>query len=334
MGMTLQRLAPLLTLCAACAVPQPRVPPPAAAPQAPAMTRQALEDAEREKAAPALAEAARVLADGQTERALALYAGVLGGLTRGTALDTQVREAVLKAAASLPEPPAMPEEAREHSVKAQVLLKRGGSESRAAEELQAALDAAPWWADGYYNLGLVRGAEGKPMEAIAALKLFIGSAPDAERARAAQDKIYEFELAQEQAERVAGLAGAWTRVGSRDVFTVRMEGSTLVAYSGLRGAPVLTAEVSGDRLQGRVEGAPYPGADNCTIPGQTHPATGRIFDDGKAIEFEFAWSSYQTHSHCVNMMGVPSNCCLLCDKVCDGANVISTSNLRYRLVRP
>jgi len=290
----------------------------------------ALERAERKLVAEDLADGERTRAGGEPEKALSSYMAALGKLTRDTPASRETRDAVVALVRSLPEPPEFPEEARKHLVKSQYLLSHGSGQALVEAEILAALDAAPWWTEGYYNLGLVQGAQERYKDAIASLTLFIGASPDSPQAQAAQDKIYEFEIAQEQADKISGLAGRWTRQGFNTPYTVTVREGKFISSGDGR---VLTASIDGQVLQGTVQGGTSGGAWTCTIPGQLHPATGRISDDAKSIEYDFVWSRYTAHGHCVNMAGAPSNCCLFCSKVCDGVNVVSTENVHVKLVR-
>lgn len=291
----------------------------------------ALAAAERKLVAADLAAAEKARSDGEARKALDLYMAALGRLTRGSEASRETRAAVVALARSMPEPPEIPEEARKHMVKSQFLLSRGAGRSQVEAEIQAALDAAPWWSDGYYNLGLIQGAQGRYKDAIASLRSFMAGSPDSPQAQAAQDKIYELEISQEQADKIAGLSGTWTLAGNGTQLSVESREGKLIAH--YPGWITITATIDGHQLQGSVQGVQSGGKWTCTIPAQLHPVTGRISDDMKSIEYDYVWSTYESHGHCVNMAGAPSNCCLFCSEVCDGVNVQSTTNVHLKLVR-
>jgi len=291
----------------------------------------ALEAAERKLVAGDLAAAEKARSDGEPRKALDSYMTALGKLTRGSEASRETRAAVVALARSMPEPPEIPEEARKHMVKSQFLLNRGAGRSQVEGEIQAALDAAPWWSDGYYNLGLIQGAQGRYKDAIASLRSFMAGSPDSPQFQAAQDKIYEFEISQEQVDKIAGLSGTWTLAGSGAQISVESRDGKLIAHHP--GWITITTTIDGQQLQGTVQGVQSGGKWTCTIPAQLHPVTGRISDDMKSIEYDYVWSTYESHGHCVNMAGAPSNCCLFCSQVCDGVNIQSTSNVHLKLVR-
>lgn len=113
--------------------------------------------------------------------------------------DDALRKKIIKLAGTLQPPPAMPEEARKHFVKAETLAKESHDPAAAIEEYQQGLALAPWWADGYHDLGLIQEADGRYDNAKASLQLYLLSTPDHKDARAAQDEIYKIEAKQQKA---------------------------------------------------------------------------------------------------------------------------------------
>lgn len=65
--------------------------------------------------------------------------------------------------------------------------------AEAAEYYRQALAVAPGWADGYFNYALMLGEIWDFQGAILNMQHYLDLAPDASNARAAQDKIYEWE---------------------------------------------------------------------------------------------------------------------------------------------
>jgi len=88
--------------------------------------------------------------------------------------------------------PDFPEEARRFRVQAEVAVqdKRFGD---AADRYEDALKIAPWWPEGRFNRALVLGETSRHADAIREMKKYLLLFPDAPNARAAQDKIYEWE---------------------------------------------------------------------------------------------------------------------------------------------
>jgi tetratricopeptide (TPR) repeat protein len=63
----------------------------------------------------------------------------------------------------------------------------------AAELYGQALALAPWWPEGHFNRALVLSETGNFSEAIVEMKRYLTLVPEAPDARAAQDKIYDWE---------------------------------------------------------------------------------------------------------------------------------------------
>jgi tetratricopeptide (TPR) repeat protein len=93
----------------------------------------------------------------------------------------------------MPNKPALPEEARRFGVQATSLVDKKRYEEAVAL-YKKALEIAPWWAEGHFNRALVLADQNRFHEAIAGMKHFVLLAPDSADARAAQDKLYEWEL--------------------------------------------------------------------------------------------------------------------------------------------
>ncbi len=89
--------------------------------------------------------------------------------------------------------PAIPEDARKFRVQADALI-RDKEFERAAELYGKALSVAPWWPDARFNRALVLGESGSYLEAMREMKKYLTLVPNAPDARAAQDKIYEWEI--------------------------------------------------------------------------------------------------------------------------------------------
>lgn len=271
----------------------------------------------------------RTAQEGRPGEALALYAAALAkSAEAGSASEGELRVKIVRYAASLTPVPGLPEKAREHLVRSAYLLKKGQDVSLVEHEITAALRLAPWWAEGYFNLGQLQAEQGKFDSAEKNLALFIAAAPADPRAQTAQDKIYEVRMAREEDGKIRGMQGRWTDAGGRG-YTTTISGDKILIRSdaGLS----FTLNQRNGVLDGSVEGGSYAGANSCTIPAQMHPVTGRLAPDARSITLEYLWSRYKTSYHCVNMAGVPSNCCLLCDEVCDAVTVSGTDRVNLQL---
>lgn len=63
----------------------------------------------------------------------------------------------------------------------------------AADRYEDALKLVPWWPEGRLNRALVLGEVARYSEATREMKKYLALVPGAPNARAAQDKIYEWE---------------------------------------------------------------------------------------------------------------------------------------------
>jgi tetratricopeptide (TPR) repeat protein len=162
--------------------------------------------------------------------------------------DTALREKIIRLAQEMNPPPAIPEEARRHYVKASTLLedaKQPSDSADAAEEFRQALLAAPWWGEVYMKMGLALETAQRYDDAIAALKLFMATNPQDELLRKTQDEIYKIEakaekavkdkeLAAEQAARDRELAEAKARESSPEAVAAREFAALLRKIDGRR----------------------------------------------------------------------------------------------------
>lgn len=129
--------------------------------------------------------------NGDKGRALELY-----GQASGSAMTTEQGAAAIKAMAMLlPELPArlsLPEGARRLKVQAELAVREKKFQD-AADLYGESLRVAPWWAEGHFNQALVLGEIKNYDIAVREMGYYLQLAPDAPNARAAQDKIYEWE---------------------------------------------------------------------------------------------------------------------------------------------
>lgn len=100
-------------------------------------------------------------------------------------------EVAAKYRAANPKPP-LPEEARKYKVQAEFAVQQKQFD-RAVVLYGQALEIAPWWPQGHFNRALISGELKKYREAMRDMGRYLRLAPDAPDARAAQDKIYQWE---------------------------------------------------------------------------------------------------------------------------------------------
>jgi tetratricopeptide (TPR) repeat protein len=88
--------------------------------------------------------------------------------------------------------PALPEIARQFKVQAEYAFDQRKL-NEAVDRYEDALEHVPWWPEGHFNRALILGELSYYEEAISAMKKYLLLVPDAQDARAAQDKIYQWQ---------------------------------------------------------------------------------------------------------------------------------------------
>ncbi len=133
----------------------------------------------------------KLATDGNAVKALYAY-----GQAYGTAMTPEQSLDAVKAMGPLikvvPGNQVVPEEARKFKVQAEGAIQEKKFKD-AADLYREALNVAPWWPDGYFNRALVLGETGEYEEAMREMKFYLQLVPDAPDARAAQDKVYQWE---------------------------------------------------------------------------------------------------------------------------------------------
>jgi formylglycine-generating enzyme required for sulfatase activity len=109
------------------------------------------------------------------------------------------QDVVAKYKAAKPKP-ELSEEARKYKVQAEFMVQEKQLD-KAVALYGKALDIAPWWPEGHYQLGLILGETKKYRDAMREMQRYLLLAPDGADARVAQDKLYQWEMV---AEPVAG----------------------------------------------------------------------------------------------------------------------------------
>lgn len=107
------------------------------------------------------------------------------------AFEQKFRDALAKYPTAEIRPP-LPEEARRYKVQAEAAVARKDFNQATVHYIEA-LQAAPWWSEGYFNVALLY-AELKNIEgAVRNMKRFLLLEPKHAKAREAQDQIYRWE---------------------------------------------------------------------------------------------------------------------------------------------
>ena len=241
----------------------------------------------------------------QFDVAFKKYSEALTEVQRYSEEDSRIRETIVRLAASMPSPPPAGDEALRFMVRGQAKVKMGGmgSYETAVEEMEKAIKAAPWWADGYFNLGLIQEKAGQYPEALGNLNLYLLAAPRSPDAKAVQMKIYEIEVAKEVAEKNLALQGTWRNAKDNSHYEVSLDGGKKMVIKAT-GRESLGYSIKVDKNGQGLEGfITIPGRhyDYCDLPGETNPVVGTVADDGSSIELRFQISRYSTSNRFVGL---------------------------------
>jgi tetratricopeptide (TPR) repeat protein len=106
--------------------------------------------------------------------------------------DSAVFEQTAKAFREAPVKPSLPEAARRYKVQAEAAIKNNNFFD-AVDGYEQALEVVPWWPEGRFNMALILGELKAYKYAIRQMTKYLALVPNAPDARAAQDKIYEWE---------------------------------------------------------------------------------------------------------------------------------------------
>lgn len=152
-----------------------------------------------------------------------------------------LREKIIKHVRAMRPTPPIPEEARRYMARGQAaaeLAKTKVDYDEAAKEFQKAVNIAPWWADAYYNLGLIQEKAERYSDAVRNLNLYMFAAPNALDMQAVQARIYKLEYRAEKAGKRMKLEGTWEgtidqpdvdkygkRLSGKDVFRIETDGA-------------------------------------------------------------------------------------------------------------
>jgi len=242
-------------------------------------------------------------AQGQLDIALMRCQEALRDIERYSDQDQQVREVIIKIVRAMAAPPPIPEETLRSMARGEAKVKMGGAGSyeAAAKEMEQAVLAAPWLADGYFNLGIVQEKAEMFGQAIQNLRLYLLAVPQSANAKAVQAKIYGLEVMREEQEKMQSLAGSWRSAGGNiykvtiEGSKIRIEGSTsekLTDGSVQKLWRVFNLEKKGGSLEGSASIA-RDSSHGCNFPSETAPVSGVIGGDGRSTRFNWKETGYQ-----------------------------------------
>jgi TPR repeat protein len=203
---------------------------------------------------------------------------------------------VIAIAQQMTPPPAIAEDVRRHTVRAQVLLEKASDKfgfGGAAQEYEKAMLAAPWVADSHYNLALVQEQADQFQDAMDSFKLYLLLEPNAQNIDDVQTKIYRLEVEQEGVDQIKELEGTWQNTKTQTIYDAVLEGDQ-ITFTNPSGW-VVRGFIEGGSLKGVVTKPGSKTADGaCDLPGETTPIIWSRIDVGqKELSLKFMQSTYQ-----------------------------------------
>lgn len=112
---------------------------------------------------------------------------------QGRPWDTSLREKIIMHVQTMKPAPAIPDEAKRHTVRGMAAIEEAKTEAdykEAIAEFEKVVNAAPWLGEGYRNLGITQDKAGQYDAAIKNLNLYLLTNPaDAEKAKSLIYKI-------------------------------------------------------------------------------------------------------------------------------------------------
>lgn len=123
---------------------------------------------------------------------------------QGRPWDTSLREKIIMHVQTMKPAPAIPDEAKRHTVRGMAAIEEAKTEAdykEAIAEFEKVVNAAPWLGEGYRNLGIAQDKAGQYDAAIKNLNLYLLTNPaDAEKAKSI---IYKIEFRRDKAQKEA-----------------------------------------------------------------------------------------------------------------------------------
>jgi tetratricopeptide (TPR) repeat protein len=254
--------------------------------------------------------------------------------------DQQLREQIIKVVRAMSTRPALPEEAVRSMARGDTKVKMGGSGAYAAAavEMEQAVLAAPWYADGYFNLAVVQERAEMFGDASKNFRLYVAAAPNAPNAGAIRSKIYSLEVMQEEKEKVQSLAGSWRSRGG-NIYTVSVEGrkiringsspERLANGTTQKWYYTFDFEVVGNSLEGSntVARDPHSG---CNFPNETVEASGTIGDGARSLKVNwkdtiYSWTWQGNVCTDISPMGTRDEVLELVERAAAGQRVETTT---------
>lgn len=137
---------------------------------------------------------------GKSQAAFAYYLKGVKLAPLSTQVGRRLRKKLVGVAAAMSPAPKVPEAARDHMTRGHFLIKRAktnGGFLKAEKAIMQALDLAPWWAVGWFNMGIVKEKVRDLDGAVESFKLYLLAAPNAKDRKSIKTKLIDLAAQQE-----------------------------------------------------------------------------------------------------------------------------------------
>jgi len=137
---------------------------------------------------------------GRHKEALDHYIAALRMTPLGTPIDERLRKKTISLVFDMDSKLVLPQEAKRLAIRGQSFLKRAKDKEGyelALDEFQKSVQVAPWWASGYFNLGIIQEKIEDYNGAISNLNFYLLASPNARDGANVRKKIIDLEVAME-----------------------------------------------------------------------------------------------------------------------------------------
>jgi len=176
---------------------------------------------------------------GNMRGAVTHYVAALQSAAEGSEADQRLREKIITLVRKLNPRPAIPDEATRFAVRGKTAVadaKLPAEFVEAAKEYVKAMRLAPWWPEGYFNLGVVQEKAGQLAESVRSLRLYLLAAPEAEDVASVKERIYALEYRLEKSQQeTAAKSAADARLRAEEEQRARAEAEAQRRMAQLEG---------------------------------------------------------------------------------------------------
>ena len=220
--------------------------------------------------------------------AIGLYVNAIK-TERGSPVGDAGRNDLIALVEKLKHKPETPEGFRNFAIKAKTHIDLEKFDAAAAD-LMAAINAAPWLAEPYYNYALLEEQLGNPGRARWALGWFAKISDNPEMVARAKDSRVRLGILQEEKVALNNMNGTWVLAGnSNATYKVKVDGNKLTIYAPSKGQ--LDGTIKGNVIEGYFKGRGYKLNDSSVSP------------DRKRMFIKYSYTEFKTQYQKGGLLG-------------------------------